>query len=172
MTSSVRVRLPSLGYTYTFTGVLSVKHEYSLKLQTDPDSADGSDYINGARNQANKVVLEVIESDVGHAAGWSVRIMQAMESLKRNRILCDVYTSAFVYSGMLLTSFEATEDETSQSGWQGTLTFTQYVPVSSSSSETKTNDNSSTATHTGVNGSTITIELSDLEYLLKLAGLA
>ena len=30
MTSSVRVRLPSLGYTYTFTGVLSVKHEYSL----------------------------------------------------------------------------------------------------------------------------------------------
>ena len=171
MASSVSVRVPSYGYTYTFSGVISVKHELSLKLQTDSDSSSGSDYINGARNQANKVVLEVIESDVGHAAGWSVRIMQAMESLKRNRILCDVYTSAFVYSGMLLTSFEATEDETSQSGWQGTLTFTQYVPVSSSSTE-KTNDNSSTTTHTGVNGSTITIELTDLEYLLKLAGLA
>ena len=30
MASSVRVRLPSYGYNYTFTGVLSVKHEYSL----------------------------------------------------------------------------------------------------------------------------------------------
>ena len=47
MASSVSVRLPSYGYTYTFTGVLSIKHEYSLKLQTDSDSAAGADYING-----------------------------------------------------------------------------------------------------------------------------
>ncbi len=33
MASAVQVLLPSFGYTYTFTGVLSVKHEYSLKLQ-------------------------------------------------------------------------------------------------------------------------------------------
>ena len=105
MSSSVSVKVPSYGYAYTFSGVISVKHELSLKLQTDSDSSSGTDYSNGARNQANKVVLEVIESDVGHTAGWSVRIMQAMESLKRNRILCDVYTSAFVYSGMLLSSF-------------------------------------------------------------------
>ncbi|MCR4882254.1 MAG: hypothetical protein K6A68_01715 [Clostridiales bacterium] len=50
MASSVQVYLPSFGYTYTFTGVLSVKHEYSLKLQTDSSSASGEDYINGARN--------------------------------------------------------------------------------------------------------------------------
>ena len=172
MASSVSVRVPSYGYTYTFSGVISVKHELSLKLQTDSDSSSGTDYINGARNQANQIILSVIESDVGHAAGWSSRILQAMESIKRNRVLCEVHTSAFIYTGMLLSGIEATEDETSQSGWQGTLSFTQYVPVSSASSETKTNDNSSTATHTGVNGSTITIELSDLEYLLKLAGLA
>ena len=51
MSSSVQVRLPAYGYTYTFTGVLSIKHEYSLKLQTDSSSAFGDDYINGARNQ-------------------------------------------------------------------------------------------------------------------------
>ena len=39
MASSVQVYLPSYGYTYSFTGVLSVKHEYSLKLQTDSSSA-------------------------------------------------------------------------------------------------------------------------------------
>ena len=35
MISSVQVYLLSCGYTYSFTGVLSLKHEVSLKLQTD-----------------------------------------------------------------------------------------------------------------------------------------
>ena len=68
MASSVQVLLPSFGYTYTFTGVLSVKHEYSLKLQTDSSSASGEDYINGARNQPDKVILSVMETDIGHQA--------------------------------------------------------------------------------------------------------
>ena len=85
MTSSVRVYLPSFGYTYTFTGVLSVKHEYSLKLQTDSSSASGENYINGARNQPDKVILSVMETDIGHQTCWSNRILQAMESIKRNR---------------------------------------------------------------------------------------
>ena len=63
MASAVRVLLPSFGYTYTFTGVLSVKHEYSLKLQTDSSSASGDDYINGARNQPDKVILSVLETE-------------------------------------------------------------------------------------------------------------
>ena len=61
MASAVRVLLPSFGYT--FTGVLSVKHEYSLKLQTDSSSASGDDYINGARNQPDKVILSVLETE-------------------------------------------------------------------------------------------------------------
>ena len=34
MASSVRVLLPSFGYTYTFTGVLSVKHPSSVSPST------------------------------------------------------------------------------------------------------------------------------------------
>ena len=85
MASAVQVLLPSFGYTYTFTGVLSVKHEYSLKLQTDSSSASGENYINGARNQPDKVILSVMETDIGHQTCWSNRILQAMESIKRNR---------------------------------------------------------------------------------------
>ena len=51
MASSVMVRIPSYGYTYSFSGVLSVRHEFSLKIQTDSESASGTDYVNGARNQ-------------------------------------------------------------------------------------------------------------------------
>ena len=117
MASSVQVYLPSYGYTYSFTGVLSVKHEYSLKLRTDSSSASGDDYINGARNQPDKVILSVVETDIGHPAGWASRMLQAMESIKRNRILCTLVTSALTYSGMLLSGLSVTEDEKNQFGW-------------------------------------------------------
>ena len=168
MTSSVRVRLPSLGYTYTFTGVLSVKHEYSLKLQTDSDSADGSDYINGARNQPDRVVLSVAESDVMHSAGWSDRMLQALESVKRNRILCTVVTSALTYTGMLLSGLSVTVDGKSQGGWQGTLTFTQYRATAAVQ---KTNDNSSAITHTGSAGTARTVSGTELAQMLARAGI-
>ena len=168
MASSVFVTVPSYGYTYTFSGVVSIQHEFSLKLQTDSESATGIDYINGARNQPDKIILSVVESDVGHRAGWAARMMQAMESIKRTRTLCDVVTSAFVYSGMLLSEFTATEDETSQSGWTGTLTFTRSVTAAG---ETKMNDNSSAATHTGSCGMVQTVSDEEFRRILDKEGL-
>ena len=167
MTSSVSVRLPSYGYTYTFTGVLSIKHEYSLKLQTDSNSAGGSDYINGARNQPDKVILSVMETDTGHAAGRANRMLQALESIKRNRILCTVVTSALTYTGMLLSGLSVTEDEKNQYGWQGTLTFTQYRTTAAVK---KTNDNSSAATHTGSSGQVRSVTGDVLAQMLRRAG--
>ena len=168
MQSSVTVYLPSYGYTYTFSGVISVQHEFSLKLQTDSESVTGTDYINGARNQPDKVILTVIESDIGHPAGRAARMMQAMESIKRNRVLCTVVTSAFALSGMLLSEFTATEDETSQSGWQGTLTFTRSEI---SSGTTKMYDNSSLPTHTGSTGMVQTVSGTELIQMLQRAGI-
>ena len=166
MASSVTIYLPTHGYTYTFSGVISMQHEFSLKLQTDSESSTGTDYINGARNQPDKVVLSVVESDVGHIAGWAARMMQAMESIKRTRTLCTVVTSAFALSGMLLSEFTATEDESSQSGWQGTLTFTRSV---TSSGTTKMYDNASLPKHTGSAGSVQAINGSELIQWLKRA---
>ena len=154
MASSVTVRVPSYGYTYSFSGVLSVKHEFSLKISTDAESAYGSDYVNGARNQPDRVILTVLESDVGHLSGWSDRMLQAMESIKRSRVLCEVVTSARTYSGMLLSEFTAMADETSQSGWQGTLTFTRTSPPAVPA---KTNDNASTPVNTGSAGAVQTV---------------
>lgn len=169
MASSVQIVLPSYGYTYTFTGVLSVKHEYSLKLQTDSNSASGEDYINGARNQPDKVSLTVVETDIGHPAGWANRMLQAMESVKRNRVLCTLVTSALTYTGMLLSGLSVTEDEKNQFGWQGTLTFTQYIPAAPVQ---KTNDNSSAATHTGSSGQIQSVTGDALKQMLQRAGIA
>ena len=167
--SSVSVRVPSYGYTYTFTGVLSVQHAFSLKIQTESESATGTDYVNGARNQPDKVILTVLESDVGHLAGWADRMLQAMEALKRTRTLCSVVTSARTYSDMLLAEFTAPQDETSPSGWQGTLTFVQYVPPAVPE---KTGDNSSAVTHTGSAGMAQTVLTAEqLQQLLQRAGI-
>ena len=169
MASSVQVVIPSYGYTYTFSGVLSVTHELSLKILTDGESAYGTDYINGARNQPNKVTLNVIESDVGHPAGWAVRMMQAMEAVKRNRILCNVSTPAFVYAGMLLSEFTATVDETTPSGWTGTLTFVQYVKPTGVTLNVY--DNSSVIVHTGSTGAAQRVGGDVLTQLLQRAGI-
>ena len=169
MASSVQVYLPSYGYMYSFTGILSVKHEYSLKLQTDSNSASGADYINGARNQPDKVILSVVETDIGHMAGWANRMLQAMESIKRNRILCTLVTSALTYTGMLLSGLSVTEDEKNQFGWQGTLTFTQYKTTAKVK---KTKDNSSAATHTGSSGQIQSVTEDALRQMLQRAGIA
>ena len=94
MPSSVLIQIPSYNYTYTFSGVLSISHRMTLKTDSDAESASGIDYVNAARNAPNKVTLKVIESDVGHAAGWANRMLQALESLKRSRTLCNVVTPA------------------------------------------------------------------------------
>ena len=169
MPSSVSVQVPSYGYTYTFSGVVSVQHVFSLKIRTESESASGTDYINGARNQPDKVILTVLESDVGHPAGWADRMLQAMESLKRTRTLCDVATSAKTYSAMLLSEFTAAVDEETPSGWQGTLTFVQYVPPAEPE---KTNDNSSAVTHTGSAGPVLTVSGTALKQMLERAGIA
>ena len=171
MPSSVQIQIPSYGFTYTFSGVISIQHAFSLKIQTESESATGTDYVNGARNQPDKVILTVLESDVGHLSGWADRMLQAMESLKRTRTLCNVVTSAKTYSAMLLSEFTATVDETSQSGWQGVLTFVQYVPPAVPE---KTNDNASAATHTGSAGPVQTVSgtgtSSPLRQMLQRAG--
>ena len=169
MSNCVEIQVPSYGYTYTFSGVLSIKHELTLKIRTDSESATGTDYVNGARNQPDKVVLAVMETDVGHISGWADRMLQAMEALKRTRTLCNVVTPAKTYPAMLLSEFIATLDESSQSGWKGTLTFLQYVPPAEPE---KTEDNASTPVHTGSTGTVQTVSGTSLKNLLERAGVS
>ena len=169
MPSAIQIHIPSYGYVYTFSGVISVQHEFSLKIQTEAESASGSDYVNGARNKPDKVLLSVIETDVGHMSGRSDRMLQAMEALKRTRTLCNVVTPAKTYSAMLLSEFIATLDESSQSGWKGTLTFLQYVPPAEPE---KTDDNASTPVHTGSTGTVQIVSGTSLKNLLERAGVS
>ena len=74
----------------------------------------------------------------------------ALASLKKDRTLCRVVTSMGAYSRMLLTEIAAAQDEDNQCGWNGTLTFTEYLQTAGEGQKTaKTSTNSSVRTNTG-----------------------
>ena len=138
-------------YTYHFTGVTSIEHNMALNL--DNTSSQGTDIVNGARNLANQVTLNVVETDVEHASGWAAGMLTAMAALKKKRYLCRVVTSVATYEDMLLTEINATQDEENQYGWSGSLIFMEYIPVTEENAQTvKANNNSSVRTNTGSTG--------------------
>ena len=181
MTSSVSVKVPSRGYVYTFSGVISVRHSLSLKLTTEASAQET--VTNGAVRQLNKVTLAVVESDIGHGSGWADRMLQAMEALRNNQLLCDVVTKPKTYKSMLLTDISVTEDEKSQSGWQGTLTFTEYNAAAPAAAAAPSGtillggpgglyNNSSTPTNTGNTGTVETLVLNTLTGRWEQAGIS
>ena len=123
--SIVFIRVPRYDYEYRFTGVTQIRHSMTVKTATDTDSESEEDYINGARNQPNKVTLTVMETDITQSAGWASRMMNALEAVKRSREVCQVITPLRAYDNMLLTDFTVTQDETTPYGWSGTLVFTE-----------------------------------------------
>ena len=171
MSSSVIIQVPSYGYTYTFSGIISIQHEFTLKILTEAESASGTDYVNGARNKPDKIILTVVETDVGKLTGWADRMLQSMESIKQTRTLCNVVTSAKTYFSMRLSEFVATEDESSQCGWKGTLVFTESdQSAGKDTSGTKTNNNASTRKNTGTTAAKKLTESAFLQ-LLQRAGI-
>ena len=157
-------------YTYHFTGVTSIEHNLALNL--DNTSSQGMDIVNGARNLPDQVTLSVLETDAEHPAGWAARMLEAMASLKKQRILCRVVTSMGSYDNMLLTEITATQDEENQYGWSGSLAFMEYIPVTEENAQAvKENSNSSVRKNTGSTGSSRKISGTPFEQLLQRAGL-
>ncbi|MEE3403766.1 MAG: hypothetical protein VZR73_06760 [Acutalibacteraceae bacterium] len=147
MNSSAYIVVQAYNLTYYFTGVIEVSHSLTLKIDEKTDTTEANGYINGAKKLPDKVTLSVVESDASHVAGWAARMLQILSDIRTQRLLCRVVTEYKTYENMLLSGLTARQDEASQSGWAGELSFTEYVPQTTSSD--KTNDNSSTAVNTG-----------------------
>ncbi len=147
-TSAAYILLQDRGWKYSFDGVMSVAHSLSLKVQTDADSFQGTEYINNARNEPDVVTLSVVASDVNaQIENWSVQMLRSLTAIKENRMLCKVITSLRSYENMLLTDISILQDETCPCGWVGTLTFMKTE--STETVQAGTDDNASTASNMG-----------------------
>lgn len=157
-------------YKYRFAGVVSIEH--SLTLNLEKDSSQGTDIVNGARNKPNQIVLSVVETDAENGSGWSARMLECMNAIKRSRYLCKVVTSMGTYRNMLITGISAKQDEENQYGWNGSITFVECLTPDSSnnSSRTKVVNNSSTRKNTGSAGSK-KVTGSPFQQMLQRAGI-
>ncbi len=133
--------------TWHFTGVTAAEHALSLNLNTA--ASQGTDLVNGARNQPDRITLSVIETDAARGPGRSAALLEDMDTLKRNRILCRVTTPLGTCRKMLLTEVTAARDSEVQEGWRGTLVFTECLSSGKETSAAKTADNSSARRNTG-----------------------
>ena len=147
--SSAYITVKPYNQTCHFTGVISVTHSLSLKVFETSDATELGSFVNGAKNQPDKVTLSVIETDAAHsAAGCAARMLDFLSAVKRDRLLCRVVTPHHTYDDMLLSGISVTQDEEHPDGWSGDITFTEYIPLVALS-DAKTDDNSSAAKNTG-----------------------
>ncbi|MBQ6398534.1 MAG: hypothetical protein IJI21_00265 [Clostridia bacterium] len=151
--SSAYILAQGIDYQYHFCGVISIQYAYSSLVASGSDNAIGTDFLNGVRNQPTQVTLTVAESDAMRQDGWSARMIAALEGIKMGRYLCTLVTPMKTYDNMVLTDFTAVQDEYSQSGWSGTLTFTK----TSLFGWGKAKDNASVIVHTAAPGAVQTI---------------
>ena len=145
--SSTWLRLIATGSEIHFSAVTQLRHSLSLKVATDTDSSEATDYLNGARKQPAKLTLSLMETDAGHPKGWAARIAQNLEACRASQALLQVFTPIRTYNNMLLSDLVILQEEGSPDSWTGTATFTEADEAIAATA--KPNDNSSSVTDTG-----------------------
>lgn len=162
---------PTRQKTISFDGITEISHSLSLKVETDADNAKDADYINNARHEPDHVTLSVIMSESRDTSLGSNRVRDTLSdliTLKESRSFCQVITDLRTYTGMLLTDITVTRDDTTPSGWSGTLSFQEATATTAATNtSTKTSNNTSTSSNKGTTASTkkTTIDLSTLHVL-------
>ena len=102
--SGAYIIIKGQGTSLHFTGVTEIAHQIRLKIFDKADITEAASFVNGAKNEPDRVTLSVIETDAAHeAAGWSARMLEILYTVKRDRMLCEVITPQKAYSDMLLS---------------------------------------------------------------------
>ena len=147
---SVCVFDQTTGKIYMFDGVIRIQHQLTMKIEEEP-SKKQDEYVNNARNEPDKVTLDVVMSDVhtgGSAFDESASLSTAqtvaknstktavetvesrsanafaiLHALKESRQKLAVITPQYVHVDMIIASVVGNQDETCPYGWTGQVVF-------------------------------------------------
>jgi len=146
----------STGKTYLFDGVIKIQHQFSMKIEEEI-SKDKEKYVNNAKNEPDKLTLDVAMSDVytgtsemDSAASYSGSMANALKAvknklsidgtrsadalrtlvlLKESRKKIAVITPQYVHVDMIISSVIVNQDESCPYGWSGQIIFQHaYAP--------------------------------------------
>lgn len=147
--SSAYIRVKETGEVYRFAGVTEITHRLALKIFDKADVTEAASFVNGAKNEPDRVTLSVVETDAAEdAEGRAARMLEILYGVKRNRMLCRVVTPQKTYEDMLLSEISAAHNPENPDGWSGEITFTEYIPMAVLE-ENKEDDNASSPKNTG-----------------------
>lgn len=136
---------------YLFDGVTKVQHNISVKLEEEPEKKK-DEYVNNARNEPDKVVIDALMSDVysGDDPNTSGANLNSAQSkafnaakkalidsrnsrstlayqtfhwLKEQRRRLTLITPQYIYVNMIVTGMTVTQDDSCPNGWQGQITL-------------------------------------------------
>lgn len=137
---------------YLFDGVTKIQHSISVKLEEEPEKKK-DEYVNNARNEPDKVSLDVMMSDVHSSGGAntangyklndsqskafkaaksglidmrdsrSTLAYQTFHWLKEQRRKLTLITPQYIYVDMIITGLTTSQDETCPFGWMGQMTL-------------------------------------------------
>lgn len=143
---------------YTFDGVIEVKHSFSSRFDECP-SDYRDEYVNGARNEPDKISLDVMMSDVytnqtdltkgvpvdsrhssarknakkhvteGDSTSRSSNALEKLYMLKTKRLKLTIITPQHVYLDMVLGAVTVKQDEKTPFGWEAQLDFQHYLEL-------------------------------------------
>jgi len=146
--------------TYMFDGVTKVQHVLALDIQEEPDKKK-KDYVNNAKNEPDKLTIDVLMSDVYSGKGSIITKAQKLKNvqkdvkkswtrsatafntlhwLKEERRKLTVITPQFVYTDMILSNVTVNHDDACPFGWEGQLTF-QHAYKAKKATKKATKDN-------------------------------
>lgn len=134
--------------SYMFDGVTKMAHNLSLKCEEEPDDKKKAEYLNNAKNEPNKVVLDATMSDVYTTESSltnkdnprSKSAFGVLVELKESRRTVQVITPLRTYNNMLLVGITVEQDDTIHYGWAGQLTFQEaYESTKSGGGTSRTN---------------------------------
>ena len=143
---------PSDGAIYTFDGVVKINHALSMDLQEEPEGEKKAKYVNNAKNEPDKLTIDVMMSDVytggtlldmgGYMSAQqssaldaarnavttqgftrSAVFFHALHWLKEQRRKLAVITPQYVHVDMIIASVTVSQDENSPFGWEGQIGF-------------------------------------------------
>ena len=73
--SSAYIVVKEQGTALHFTGVTEITHRLGLKIFDKADVTEAASFVNGAKNEPDRVTLTVIETDAEHSPGWAARML-------------------------------------------------------------------------------------------------
>lgn len=151
---SVCIYHQTTGKLYMFDGVTKIQHHFATQISEEAksDTKDTDKWVNNAKNDPDKVTLDVVMSDVytddGNmtlSTGWDLPAQQDAYNASKNAIISDftrsgnavkvlhrlkearekvtVITPQYVHVDMLIAGITVSQDSNCPCGWIGSIDF-------------------------------------------------